>query len=135
MRLNRKIIAAGIVAAALVTATGCAPAAKTASDNLSQAADNFEINRRIQFINGITDKVFLQIEGRCSIDHTSDQLAVTCKVGDNAYKKHFLGLSNNVTYVAEQLDAAPADPYHYRVIVRPETLIPNIDVQTSGGSK
>lgn len=127
----KKVLAAASLLALLLI-TGCAPAAKTASDNLSQAADNFEINRRIQFINGMTDKTFLTIEGLCSIDHSNSELQVTCKIGPNAYKKHFLGLSNNVTYVAEQIDAAPADPFHYRVVVRPETLIPNIDVQTSG---
>ena len=31
------------------------------------------------------------------------ELEVTCKLGDVQYKKHFLGLSANVTYLAEQL--------------------------------
>lgn len=132
-RIRALIIAALVAACAL---TGCS-AADTASRNLSQASDNFEVNRRITFVNGITDKYLLTIEGLCSINDSDDdnskgQLEVTCKVGDNSYKKHFLGLSDNVTYVVEQLDAATVDAYHYRIIYRPETLVPDVDLQTSG---
>ena len=75
--------------------------ADIASRNLSKAADNFEIIRRIVFYNGITDTYILTIEGRCSVyDDGLGQLEVVCKTGDNTYKKHFLGLSDNVTYFA-----------------------------------
>ena len=109
----------------------CSSAADTASENLSKAADNFEIQRRIVFINGITDKYLLVIEGRCSLGNfdAERELTVTCKVGDNAFKKHFLGLSDNVTYVVEQLDAASVSVWHYRVNFRPEQIIP--DIRTS----
>lgn len=132
-RIRALIIAVVVAACAL---TGCS-AADTASRNLSQASDNFEVNRRITFVNGITDKYLLTIEGLCSIndsddDNSKDQLEVTCKVGENAFKKHFLGLSDNVTYVVEQLDAATVDAYHYRIIYRPETIVPDVDLQTSG---
>lgn len=108
-------------------------AAETTSKNLSVAADNFEIERKIVFVNGITDKAVLTIEGRCSLNDSGIQLEVTCKVGEDQYKKHFLGRSDNMTYFAEQTDAAEADPFHYRVTIRPETLIPDFDLQTSGG--
>lgn len=64
--------------------TGCSSAADVASYNLSEASDNFEVNRRIVFINGITDKYMFEIEGRCSIevDNTDQQLVVTCKTGE-----------------------------------------------------
>ena len=65
---------------------------------MTKAADNFEVNRRIVFYNGITDKYILVIEGRCSITDSMGQLEVLCKTGDSTYKKHFLGLSDNVTY-------------------------------------
>ena len=132
-RIRALIIAVVVAACGL---TGCS-AADIASRNLSQASDNFEINRRITFVNGITDQYLLTIEGRCSINDSDDdnskgQLEVTCKVGDNSYKKHFLGLSDNVTYVVEQLDAATVDAYRYRIIYRPGTLVPDVDLQTSG---
>lgn len=120
-----------IVATALATTillAGCTPAAKTASDNLSTAADNFEINRRIVFFNGITDKYLLTIEGRCSIQPDGGKLDVTCKIGDNQYKKHFLGLSDNVSYFVEQLDPVDVSVYHYRVIFKPENIVPDLSI-------
>jgi hypothetical protein len=117
-------------------AAGCTDA-EVASYNLSKAADQFEINRRVVFFNGITDKYLLVIEGRVSItvDTEDGQLEVTCKTGPNEYKKHFLGLSDNVSYFVEQIKAAKVDVYHYRVIFKPEVIVPNIDLETSGETK
>ena len=113
---------------------GCATDADVASQNLSQAADMFEIDRRVVFYNGITGDYILVVEGRCSItaDTLDDQLELTCKTGPNSYKKHFLGLSDNVTYFAEQLESVPVDEYRYRVIFKPETIVPDIDLETRG---
>ena len=89
----------------------------------------FEINRRVVFYNGITGEYILTVEGMCSLgnEDSAGNLSVTCKVGPNSYKKHFLGLSDNVTYFAEQLEPAPANTYHYRVIFKPTVIIPDVD--------
>lgn len=115
----------------IIGLTACTDA-DVASRNLSEAADNFEINRRVVFYNGITDTYLLSIEGRCSLgnnDDRSKQVTVTCKTGDNQYKKHFLGLSDNVTYFAEQLEPASVSAYHYRVTFKPQTILPDIDLK------
>jgi hypothetical protein len=114
----------------LLMGTGCTDA-DVASHNLSKAADQFEIDRRIVFYNGITGDYMLSIEGKCSLGNydTSTQLTVTCKTEENDYKKHFLGLSDNVTYFVEQIDGENVDIYHYRVIFKPSTIIPNIDIE------
>jgi len=119
------------VAVVIFTLAGCAPQSDVASRNLSVAADNFEITRRIVFYNGINGDYILTIEGLCSLGNNDDpgELSVTCKVGPTAYKKHFLGLSDNVTYFAEQIEYAEADVYHYRVIFRPSVIIPDIEIQ------
>ena len=114
-------------ALAAVSLAGCSTDADVASNNLSKAAEQFEIERRVVFLNGITDTYLLSIEGRCSIADQGGQLEVTCKLGPNEYKKHFLGLSDNVTYFAEQLHGVNVDEYHYRVIFKPEAIIPDID--------
>ncbi len=118
-----------LAAAALVALplAGCSSDADVASQNLSRAADQFEILRRIVFFNGITDTYMLELEGRCSIADDGNQLEVTCKTADDAYKKHFLGLSDNVTYFAEQLEGAEVGTYHYRVIFKPEVIVPDVD--------
>jgi len=113
-----------------VVLTGCSDA-DIASSNLSKAADQFEITRRIVFYNGITGEYILELTGRCSLGNydSTGRLSVTCKTAENQYKKHFLGLSDNVTYFAEQLDAANVDEYHYRVIFKPQTIIPDVDLE------
>jgi hypothetical protein len=122
-------IIAIVLGLTILGVAACSSKADVASENLSKAADNFEIQRRIVFVNGITDKYLLVIEGRCSLGNfdAERELSVTCKVGDDQFKKHFLGLSDNVTYVVEQLDAASVSEYHYRVFFRPENIVPNID--------
>ena len=121
----RKYIYALLVSALVLTA--CSTDADVASANLSQAAEQFEVNRRVVFFNGITDTYLLSIEGRCSIEDQGTQLEVTCKTGDGEYKKHFLGLSDNVSYFVEQLESSDVSVYRYRVIFRPSVIVPDID--------
>lgn len=125
--MKKKILIGAVVVMA-VGLTGCSRPADVASYNLSQAADNFEINRRVIFYNGITDTYMLTIEGLCSLDPVAGYITVTCKVGPSEFKKHFLGLSDNVTYFAEQLEPADASTYHYRVVFNPSVIIPDIRV-------
>jgi hypothetical protein len=127
----KKFLIVLVAIISLVALAGCTDEADTVSHNLSKSADNFEVQRRVVFFNGITDKYLLTMEGLCSITDEGDQLEATCKVGDGLYKKHFLGLSDNVSYFVEQTDAKFEDPYHYKVVFRPESIIPNVDLKTS----
>lgn len=88
-----------LAVACLSLLAGCSDA-DVASQNLSNAADNFEINRRVVFYNGITGEYMLSIEGLCSLGNAdkSREVSIVCKTGAGTYKKHFLGLSDNVTY-------------------------------------
>lgn len=113
---------------AMLIINSCSTDAEVASYNLSKDADMFKINRRAVFYNGITGDYILSIEGRLSVETENGRLAVTCKTSETEYKKHFLGLSDNVTYFVEQLDASPIDVYHYKVIFKPQTIIPDIDL-------
>jgi hypothetical protein len=129
-RVQLPIRAAALVLASmtvLAAMAGCSTDADVASRNLSTDAEQFKIERRVVFFNGITDKYLLSIEGKCSIVDANRQLEVTCKTGEGQYKKHFLGLSDNVSYFTEQLDAANVDTYHYKVIFKPEVIIPDVE--------
>ena len=130
MKKLLSVIMMGLVALILVA---CSTEADVVNNNIDKSADSFEVQRRVIFLNGITDKYLLTIEGLCSLgnDDTDGKLRVTCKVGKNEYKRHYLGLSDNVTYFVEQTDASYTDPFHYRVIFRPESIVPDIDLQTS----
>lgn len=118
-----------ILAVLSMVLVGCSNDADVASSNLSRQADNFQVQRRIIFYNGITDTYILSIEGACSLSDQGHQLEVTCKTGDGEFKKHFLGLSDNVTYFAEQLAPLPVSVYRYEVTFKPTSIIPNIELE------
>lgn len=128
MNSSLKILAAVI---ALYALTACSRDADVASRNLSVAADNFEVNRRVVFYNGITGEYLLTIEGLCSKgnDDGVKKVTITCKTGPKEYKKHFLGLSDNMTYFMEQTEPSKVSPHFYRVVFKPSVIIPDIDVR------
>ena len=124
----KKILASLAVLSTL--ALGACTDADVVSENISKAADYFEIPRRIVFYNGITGTYMLELQGFCSLGNFDDkkELSVTCKSG-NEYKKHYLGLSDNVTYFAEQLEGAQVSKDHYRVIFNPSVIIPSLEIK------
>jgi hypothetical protein len=134
-----KLITLGVTTAlGLITLTGCGNSdAHVASANLSKAAEQFEIQRRVVFFNGITDKYLLEIDGLCSVETGASALTgsleVTCKTGPNAFKKHFLGLSDNVSYFVEQIKSADVSVYNYRVVFKPDSIVPDINLKTQIG--
>ncbi|KRD08773.1 hypothetical protein ASE48_08595 [Mycobacterium sp. Root265] len=125
----QKAVAAVAFSAAAFGLVGCSDA-EVASSNLSKQADNFEISRNIVFFNGITDKYLLQIKGYCSVepDTAAQKLDVTCKV-PGGFKKHFLGLSDNVSYFVEQVDPGTVSTDFYEVNFKPSVIIPDFEVR------
>lgn len=123
----KRLIAAGLVALGALALAGCTSDADKASQNLSTAADNFEVQRMIVGINGITDEVLFSVEGRCAITRDGD-LVVTCKHGDDDVRKHYLGLSDNVTYVSTQMEGVDASVYRTRIVLKPQSILPDFDL-------
>ncbi len=125
-----KSIKISLLLAALAL-TGCDRAADVASRNLSQAGDNFELYRAIHFINTRSDKEIMRVEGLCAKDNSSTDrtLVITCREPNGLFKKHYMGLSTDVTYTIEQLESAPASVDHSRVIFAPQTLIPTVEIR------
>jgi hypothetical protein len=107
---------------------GCSDA-EVASQNVSKAADQFEVYRRVVFYNGITDTYILMVEGYCSVLRDSDgDVNILIKTGPGTYLKHMLSPSDNVTWFSEQIESANVSTGKYRVIFKPSTLIPDIDL-------
>ena len=130
--MKRKLVAillAGIVATSLM---GCETEAQRVSYNLSQEADNFNIVRQLTVINCIEGDVLFQMTGKMSItaDTQDDQLEILVEDG-GTYVKHFVGLSDNVTYVVEDLNLGKNDvqKYKYTLNFNPSMWIP-VDVET-----
>lgn len=122
----KKWIVSAISILSIIGISGCTDAS-VVSKNISKASDMFEVDRRVVFYNGINGEYMLEITGKCSIEPKASKVAVICKVGSDTYKKHYLGLSDNVTYFAEQLEPKGVSAYHYRVIFKPQTIMPDID--------
>lgn len=120
-----------LLSLACLAVIGCSTDAQVASENLSQAADNFQVNRRIVFYNGFTNDYLLVIEGLCSLGAASSSrgITVTCKTGTNEFKKHVLGLSDNVTYFVEQREPLTVGTYRYAVTFKPSSIVPDITLR------
>ena len=105
--------------------------ADSVSYNLSKEADYFNVNRRIVFYNWITWEYMLTIEWFCSLwnNDTDESLSVTCKVGNEDYKKHYLWLSDNVTYFVEQISSKNVSKDHYKVVFKPSLIVPDVDIR------
>lgn len=126
-----KTLALISIASIMSLSSSCTDAS-VADNNMEKAADNFEIMRRAVFYNGITGEYILTVEGRLSIKESGtngSQLEVLVKTGDGKFKQHFLGISDNVTYFVEHLDATELSVDHYRVTFKPSVIIPDIDLR------
>lgn len=135
-RIKRKIIVTGLLfllVASSMALSGCATEAERVSHNLSQEADNFNVVRQLTVINCIQGDVLFQMTGKLSIatDVTDDQLEVIVENEDGSYVKHFVGMSDNVTYVVEDLNlgANEVEKYKYTLNFNPEMWLP-VEVET-----
>lgn len=114
----------------ICTFTGCSEAERV-SYNLSQQADNFNIVRQVTVINCIEGDVLFQMTGKMSITADVEDNQLEIIVEDNGtYVKHFVGLSDNVTYVVEDLNlgANEVSSYQYTLNFNPKMWLPvNLD--------
>lgn len=123
-----------VVIAVLLFVGGCS-SANVASHNIRKESDEFRVVRRIVFYNSITDTYLMEMTGNMSVDLSRDNvLEVTAKVGPDQYQKHYLGLSDNVTYTIEQIGTSDVSEYKYEMIFKPESIIP-IDIEYKKGEE
>lgn len=105
---------------------GCETQAERVSYNLSQQADNFNVIRQLTVINCLQGDVLFQMTGKFSItaDTADNQLEVIVELEDGTYKKHFIGLSDNVTYVVEDVTGNAVNNYKYTLNFNPKMWLP-----------
>lgn len=136
-RLVTKLVVIPVVILATIGASACGGSnADKVSDNLGKEAEKFNVQRKILFVNAITDRVLYEVDGRCSVDQNPvlpRNLEVVCKHGPDNYKKHFLGLSDNVTWIATQTEGIDVSEYRTKIIFRPESIVPDFDLVTGDG--
>lgn len=127
----KKIILLMVAIIATATLTACETQADRVSYNLSQEADNFNNVRQITVINCLQGDVLFQMTGKISItaDTADNQLEIIVEDENGNYKKHFIGLSDNVTYVVEDITSSNVDNYQYTLNFNPKMWLP-YDVET-----
>lgn len=131
--MKKKILCSIIIIVlilAVMALSGCDTQASRVSYNLSQQADNFNDVRQITVMNCIKGDVLFQMTGKMSItaDTADNQLEVIVEDDDGNYKKHFIGLSDNVTYVVEDITSGDVSKYKYTLNFNPNMWIPvNVD--------
>ncbi len=101
--------------------------ARVAKNNMTKAADNFEIMRRVVMYNAITGKNVMVTEGRCSVENDQYRTSIICKIGEGQYIRNFYGRSDNTAYLVEQMAPVPVNVYHYRRTFKPQSVLPDID--------
>jgi hypothetical protein len=127
----RKFILLFLLVASVAAFAGCQSSADKVSHNLSTEAEKFNVQRRIVGINGITDKVEFMVEGRCSLEYGASMaktLDVICKQGPHDYKKHYIGLSDNMFFISTQLKGLDVSEYHTKIVLKPENIVPDFDL-------
>ncbi len=126
--MKKKVIAAMLVGALVLSFVGCSEADKV-NANLSKQADYFECERRVTVYNARTDLIVLVVEGYLSVtNNVHDELVITCKVGANEYKKNYVYLNEYTMYVVEDITGTHTDPYHYKMYFHTK-ILPDIDIK------
>ena len=126
MKWKKLLIVCLAVFVCMACMVGCT-AAENVNYNLTQSADNFECLRKITVYNARTDLVVMEMEGFMSISNNAhSELVVTCKTGENEYKKNYIYLNEYVIYVVEDITGTSTDPYHYKVHFY--TALPDVDI-------
>ena len=133
--MKRLLVLAVVAVLSLGVFAGCNgdSNADKVSENLGKEAEKFNVQRKILFVNAITDQVLWEVDGRCSVEYNANlprNLEVICKHGPDDYKKHFLGLSDNVTWIATQTEGIDVSEYRTKIIFRPESIVPDLDLVT-----
>ncbi len=103
--------------------SGCTQA-KRVSYNLSQDADNFNVYRKLSVINQRTDTLLFTMTGNFSVLKSSGDLDIIGENEDGTYYKHFVYLSDEITYIVEDLGKTTTNKYKYQINFNPRMIVP-----------
>ena len=130
-RMKKKLLALAIVIFSAVLMVSCSKADRV-SHNLSREADELNITRRVTVINGITNQIIFQATGQMSIEYVEErkQLNIIALGENGEYKKHIVGISDNVSYMVEDITGMKGVDTKYRLYFNPDMIVP-IEVKTA----
>lgn len=124
-RMKKKLLALAIVAFSAALMVSCSKADRV-SHNLSREADELNITRRVTVINGITNQIIFQATGQMSIEYVEErkQLNIIALGENGEYKKHIVGISDNVSYMVEDITGMKGVDTKYRLYFNPDMVVP-----------
>lgn len=124
--MKKKLLALLLATSVMFSFSGCGTEVDRVSYNLSREADNFNNVRQLTVINCLEGDILFQMTGKMSItaDMADNQLEVVVELEDGTYKKHFIGLSDNVTYVVEDITGKDVSKYKYTLNFNPDMWWP-----------
>lgn len=121
----KKFLSITLTILILLSFVGCEERqAEITAYNVSLAADNFGVTRRLSVINLRSDTPVFELVGVFSLQDESNRLVITCRTGDNEYKKHFISKGEWIFWCVEDISGADVNSFRYEVNFLPETLIP-----------
>lgn len=119
-----KTFGVAVLATTLLALSGCTEAERVSS-NLALESDNFNVVRKVTVLNAITNDTMFEMTGKMSIKADTADKQLEIVVEDNGkYQKHIIGLSDNVSYVVQDLDVKDVDKYHYSINFNPKMWVP-----------
>lgn len=131
--MKKKLAAIVIAIGLLFGATACQSDAKTVSENISKEADQFNVQRKIVVLNTRTNEFMFYAEGKCSVERDNGWLLAVCRHAPDEYRKHLIGPATDAFPLVEQLAPIDVSRYHTLIVMRPEGIIP--DIQLRGGQQ
>lgn len=120
-----------ILIASAMALAACSDDATVARSNMTKAADNFELMRRIVFYNVRLGVNVVTVEGKCSIEYANNRSEYICKLGEGRFVRNFVSDSNDIVAIVEQMDPVPVNVYHFRRTFKPQTVLQDIDFRGS----
>lgn len=120
-----KKICVAVLVGLMLLLTGCTDA-EVVTENIKKDSEQFKVLRRIVFMNNITGDYLFQVEGNCSVETNNEasRLESTCKTGEDKYKVHYFGLSDNTSYIVEQMEWKEENKYKYKIVFKPKSIVP-----------
>lgn len=119
----KKILAAILLIAMIFVLSSCSESDKVRY-NLKREADDFNVRRRITVLNTRTDTPMMQITGLLSIKVDDDgDLNITIEKSPGEFVLNYAHLSQDTTYIVEQIETKEVSKYKYEIIFYPENLV------------
>lgn len=128
----KKILIAVILCVTVFVLSACTQS-ETVRHNLKREADDFNVRRRITVLNTRTDQPMMQITGLLSISTDSDKdLNITIEKAPGEYVLNYAHLSQDTTYIVEQIETKEVSKYKYEIKFYPSQIVSGfLDVKLS----